>query len=325
MFLENFKDIDEFIDAFYGTFNSKNEEEDQRSLEEIQRYTIPKQISTNNKEINVVGIDLGTTRCCAAVNRKNGIQTVALENTGERLLPSYVAFDEKHIKCGQIVVYRLRNYSEASVFDIKRIIGRRFENLKVDESWTFEVCNDDGKIFIKTEGFNGDILKMTPEDISAELLKYIKHKTEEFQGQKLFEAVITVPAAFDEAQRKATIEAANLAGWETVQLLPEPVAAAFAYFIDRPIPENSTLLLFDLGGGTLDVCIFKISNGELNIISRSGDPNLGGRDFDSILINYFKEKLKNNYEIILSKSKQFKLMQICQEAKETLTVTNEYL
>uniref|UniRef100_A0A914P1J8 Heat shock protein 70 n=1 Tax=Panagrolaimus davidi TaxID=227884 RepID=A0A914P1J8_9BILA len=321
---ESFPCVDEFLGVLNGTQNAKNDEQSQVSPDSDKGFRIPKRIFTNDENINAVGIDLGTTRCCVAVNRKNGIETALLDNQGQRLLPSYISYDEEHVKCGQIVIDRLRNYANSSVFDTKRIIGRKFENLKIDESWTFEILNDDGGILIQTEDHNKSMLKKKPEEVSAELLELVKQKVEEFQGKKQNETVITVPAAFEETQKLSTIAAANLAGWGKVRLLPEPVAAAFAYFVDRSVPENSKILLFDLGGGTLDVCIFKISKGELSFISQSGDSNLGGRDFDNLLVNYFKEKLKDS-GIILTKSKQYKLMQKCQEAKEALSVTNEYL
>uniref|UniRef100_A0AC34GTC3 Heat shock protein 70 n=1 Tax=Panagrolaimus sp. ES5 TaxID=591445 RepID=A0AC34GTC3_9BILA len=303
-------------------------------------YTFPnKNLIKDSVEINAVGIDLGTTRCCAAVNRKNGINTVALDNKGERLLPSYVAFDEKHEKCGQIVIDRLRNYAKSSIFDVKRIIGKRFNDVKIDNSWPFTVnelitlepktkyCVEDEReenLLIKFISSTGLTLKY-PEEISAVLLKHIKEKVEEFQGKKLTEAVITVPAAFNENQNQATLEAAYIAGWKTIHLLPEPVAAAFAYFINRPIPNNSTLLLFDLGGGTLDVCIFKIQNNQLQIISKTGDSNTGGRDFDNLLIKYFEKKLNKYYKIELDQSKKYKLMIKCQNIKENLSILQEDL
>uniref|UniRef100_A0A914P166 Heat shock protein 70 n=1 Tax=Panagrolaimus davidi TaxID=227884 RepID=A0A914P166_9BILA len=246
------------------------------------------------QDVDAVGIDLGTSRCCVAVNRKNGIATVALENTGERLLPSYVAYDEENTKCGQIVIDRLRYFSEATIFDSKRIIGKCIVN--IDKMWPFKIVNINNQptIILKTE--RGEI-RQSATEVAAVLLKYMKAKAEEFQGKKLSKVVITVPAAFTEAQEAATKEAATLAGWKTVTLLPEPIAASFAYFIDRPIPNNSILLLFDLGGGTLDVCVFKIINNQIQIISKNGDSKLGGRDFDNILMDYFSNKLNLDYDI----------------------------
>uniref|UniRef100_A0A914PEJ7 Heat shock protein 70 n=1 Tax=Panagrolaimus davidi TaxID=227884 RepID=A0A914PEJ7_9BILA len=301
--------------------------------------------TTMNQDVDAVGIDLGTSRCCVAVNRKNGIHTVALENTGERLLPSYVAYDEENIKCGQIVIDRLRYFSEATVFDSKRIIGKCIVN--ADKIWPFKIVNINNQptIILKTE--RGEI-RQSPTEVAAVLLKYMKTKAEGFQGKKLSKVVITVPAAFTEAQQAATKEAAILAGWETVKLLPEPIAASFAYFFDRPIPNNSILLLFDLGGGTLDVCVFKIINDKIQIISKNGDSKLGGRDFDNILMDYFSNKLNLDYdisklginmlnlnndnsankliyedEISKLKNKKFKLLMECQKIKHNLSVRNE--
>uniref|UniRef100_A0A914QQD7 Heat shock protein 70 n=1 Tax=Panagrolaimus davidi TaxID=227884 RepID=A0A914QQD7_9BILA len=277
------------------------------SYELFETYAFPHIIRSNFDTINAIGIDLGTTRCCAAVNRRNGIGTVALDNQGERLLPSYVAYDEKNVKFGRIVIDRLRDHSKASVFDSKRYIGKKFRDINIDNNCILKLVSTGNmpknnntnyykmkynEIYFEIESYSGKVLKR-PEEVSADLLKRIKERAEEFQGTNLNEVVITVPAAFTEAQNEATYVAAKLAGWDLIRFLPEPVAAAFGYFIDRSIPNNSTVLLFDLGGGTLDVCIFKIQNNELVIISRSGDPNLGGRDFDNILIKYFRDKMKN--------------------------------
>uniref|UniRef100_A0AC35FNP5 Heat shock protein 70 n=1 Tax=Panagrolaimus sp. PS1159 TaxID=55785 RepID=A0AC35FNP5_9BILA len=282
-------------------------------------YKFPKQIRTNNEKISAVGIDLGTSRCCVAVNRRNGIETVAIENEGGRQLPSYVSFDEPKVKCGQIVVDRLRNHGKSSVFDSKRLIGRDFTAIEVDKTWPFQVINSMDKAIIKIESEVEEIRK-TPEQIAAILLKHLKKIVEEFQGRKLQKAVITIPATFTQAQEEATHLAGILAGWDCVELLPEPIAASFAYFVDRPIPDLSTVLLFDLGGGTLDVCIFKIQNEKIQIISKSGDSNLGGRDFDNILINHFSQRLKNNFGILELESKKYRLMLECQKIKHCLSI-----
>jgi molecular chaperone DnaK (HSP70) len=294
-----------------------------------------------NQDIDAVGIDLGTSRCCVAVNRKRGIETIGLDNTGGRLLPSYVSYDEEHPKCGQTVVDRLRNYSEATVFDSKRIIGKTIIN--IDKIWPFKVVNLNNQptIILKTQ--RGEI-QQTATEVAAVLLKYMKEKAESYQGKKLSKVVITVPAAFTEAQEAATKKAAKLAGWETVTLLPEPIAAAFAYFIDRPIPNNSILLLFDLGGGTLDVCVFKIINDKIQIMAKNGDSKLGGRDFDNLLMDFFSNKLnmdygvsklgnnvlnlnENNSENMLNlkdiRDKKFKLLMESQKIKHNLSVHNE--
>uniref|UniRef100_A0AC34FRS2 Uncharacterized protein n=1 Tax=Panagrolaimus sp. ES5 TaxID=591445 RepID=A0AC34FRS2_9BILA len=288
------------------------------SAELSKPYDIPKRIKINNSQINAVGIDLGTTRCCVAVNRKNDVETAKIDDIGDRLLPSYVELGQRNPICGQLAVNRLRNHSKSTVFDTKRIIGRDFVDIEIDENWPFEVINTENKPVIRLESRD-----ITAEEVAGMLLKHVKNKCQEFQGKELSEAVITVPAAFTDAQKDATIFAAKLAGFITVELLPEPIAAAFAYFIDRPIPNNSTVLLFDLGGGTLDVCIFKIQNNHIQIISRSGNLNLGGRDFDNLLFNHFWSKLNIEHKIESLGNKKYVLMSKCQDIKHSLSVTTE--
>uniref|UniRef100_A0AC34F713 Heat shock protein 70 n=1 Tax=Panagrolaimus sp. ES5 TaxID=591445 RepID=A0AC34F713_9BILA len=281
-------------------------------------FDIPQKDELNTANFEAIGIDLGTSRCCAAVNRRNGIQAIPLDYCGERLLPSYISYDEKHVKCGKIVIHRLRNHSKSTIFDSKRMIGRSFNDIEIDENWDFIINHENDNVFLEIDGFYGK-QQLSAEKVTSDLLKYIKQKTEEFQGKKITKAVITVPAAFSEAQKDATMEAANLAGWDDIVLLPEPIAAAFAYFYDRSIPNNSTVLLFDLGGGTLDVCIFKIQNNQIQVISNTGDSKLGGRNFDTILINYFKNLLNANFGISVLAHNKYKLMLKCQEIKEDLS------
>uniref|UniRef100_A0AC34F6E8 Heat shock protein 70 n=1 Tax=Panagrolaimus sp. ES5 TaxID=591445 RepID=A0AC34F6E8_9BILA len=274
-------------------------------------------------KIDAVGIDYGTTKCCAAVYRRNGVESLALDNAS-RILPSYVSFDEENIKCGEVVVQRLRNHSKSTIFDAKRLLGKRLEELKIDKSWEFDFDNEQQKLQIIVDGFGGGKVQKYPEDVSASLLKHIKIKAEEFQGKLLSEAVITIPVAFNEAQKDAIFASALLAGWQKIHLLFEPTAAAIAYFRDKPIPNDSTLLLFDLGGGTLDVCILKISKNVMNIICENGDPNFGGRDFDNILVDFFENKMKEDFGIIVQNEKRHKLLLECQKLKHALSVDNEY-
>uniref|UniRef100_A0A914QEQ7 Uncharacterized protein n=1 Tax=Panagrolaimus davidi TaxID=227884 RepID=A0A914QEQ7_9BILA len=271
-----------------------------------EHFTIPQKPNIKNVEINGIGIDLGTSRCCAAVNRKNKIETVALDNQGQRLLPSYVGFDESKIKCGQLVVDRLR----------------MFEDININSGWPFKIINTGNGVCIEVETAT-ETSRKNPEQIATALLKQIKQKAEAFQGQKLRNVVITVPATFTESQKCATHSAAVLAGWDIVELLPEPVAAVFAYFIDRPIPNNSTFLLFDLGGGTLDVCVFHIANNEIEILSIDGDSQLGGRDFDNVLIDYFLDRLKTEKGINELGDRKYKLIQDCEKIKEDLSAIDK--
>uniref|UniRef100_A0AC34G4T2 Heat shock protein 70 n=1 Tax=Panagrolaimus sp. ES5 TaxID=591445 RepID=A0AC34G4T2_9BILA len=293
-FVESDENVLKVEERLYNTFKY--------SLQELQRffyslitsldktpklYSIPKEIKFENINIKAVGIDLGTSRCCVAVNRINGIETVGIENVGGRLLPSYVSYDEKKIKCGQIVVDRLRRFSKCSVCDIKRFIGKDLAFITVDRIWPFKLLNNsENKMVIRLDTSDGE-MTLTTEEVTSALLQHLKMKTEEFQGKKLTDVVITVPATFTRRQKEATSIAAKLAGWDVVHLLPEPIAASFAYFIDKLISDNSIILLFDLGGGALDVCIFKIVNYQIEIITNCGDSKLGGRDFDNLLMDYF--------------------------------------
>uniref|UniRef100_A0AC34FIT5 Uncharacterized protein n=1 Tax=Panagrolaimus sp. ES5 TaxID=591445 RepID=A0AC34FIT5_9BILA len=285
-------------------------------------YQFPQKVSNYDNQINAVGIDLGTSRCCMAVSRNNKMETVALENAGERPLPSFVSFDEEDVKCGDVVLKGFLKYKEKyTVFDVKRFIGKEFHDIVPDRSWPFQVIEENDKVMIKIEDVNGEVLK-TPEEISAILLKYMKEKAKEFQGKPETKAVLTVPAAFTDSQKKATLESAKLAGWENITLLPEPIAASFAYFNNREIPNNSNVLLFDLGGGTLDVCLFKIINGSLQIISNIGDTCLGGRDIDNLLIRHFTNALKFKYSINVNERvrRKYLLMLECQAIKHNLTI-----
>uniref|UniRef100_A0AC35GH92 Heat shock protein 70 n=1 Tax=Panagrolaimus sp. PS1159 TaxID=55785 RepID=A0AC35GH92_9BILA len=291
----------------------------------VRFYNLSSKTDLSNKNMNAVGIDLGTSRCCAAVRKKNGIETIALDNTGERLLPSFVAYDEEKVICGIVAVKRLRNSYKSTIYDSKRIIGRKINEIEIDSFWPFGLSEKSGKVQLAVQKFNvSDKTQIqgcvSPEEVAADLLKLIKNKAEEIQGTSLKNCVITVPAAFNDSQKAATIKAAEIAGWKDVILLPEPIAAAFAYFHGRPIPSNSNVLIFDLGGGTLDVCIFKIKNDRLQVISNTGDSKFGGRDFDTVLINYFKNALSTKYGINLVKNKKYLLMIKCQEIKESLSI-----
>uniref|UniRef100_A0A914QCC2 Hypoxia up-regulated protein 1 n=1 Tax=Panagrolaimus davidi TaxID=227884 RepID=A0A914QCC2_9BILA len=258
------------------------------------------------------------TRSCVAVNRTNGIQLVAIDNE-KRQLPSYVSFKEKYPICGQLVINQLEFYADSTIFDTKRIIGRNFDEIQIHSSWPFKVIkNDMDKPLIRVKGYEGSIVKH-PEEVTAILLKHMKQKVEEFQGKILDEVVITIPAGFNMDQKIATHVAADLAGFKTVHLLKKPIAVLFAYFVNRPIPPNFYLLLFDLGGGTLDLCIFKVEKNEFKIIANDGDSNLGGRDFDMVLFQHFEKILKSNYKVIFNDKYKYRLAQKCVEIKHTLS------
>uniref|UniRef100_A0AC34FVX8 Uncharacterized protein n=1 Tax=Panagrolaimus sp. ES5 TaxID=591445 RepID=A0AC34FVX8_9BILA len=288
---------------------------------------IPYKLSSYDIENNAVGIDFGTTECCAAVIRKSGPDFVVLDDvTRLRTMPSYISFDEENEKCGQIVVNRMRHQSKYTVYDIKRIIGKKCEEVIVDSLWPFKVISNEkegGSVQIETYTFNGSQELKTPEEIAAVLMKHMKTCLEAYQSKALKSAVITIPSEFTEAQIKATAEAAKIAGWESIDFLPEPIAAAFAYFSEINIPNNSIIIICDCGGGTVDICIAKVSGNQIKILSHAGDPHLGGRDFDKLLFNYFAQKLKNDHNFnVMNSDKRYVLKIKCQDIKHTLSVTN---
>uniref|UniRef100_A0A914R7B0 Hypoxia up-regulated protein 1 n=1 Tax=Panagrolaimus davidi TaxID=227884 RepID=A0A914R7B0_9BILA len=179
--------------------------------------------------------------------------------------------------------------------------------------------------FIKCETTIGT-RKICPEHIAAALFEYIKEKVEEFEGSQRDRVMITIPSTLTDSQKDSTCVAAIIAKFDVVDFMPEPVAAAFGYLIDQPPTDhNFTFLLFDLGGGTLDICIFKYERNEIEIFCQNGNQNFGGRDFDNILIDYFSQKFFYDYGINDFGSKKYKLMLECQKIKEILSICDEAL
>uniref|UniRef100_A0A914QSX7 Uncharacterized protein n=1 Tax=Panagrolaimus davidi TaxID=227884 RepID=A0A914QSX7_9BILA len=287
---------------------------------ESEVYTIPKQPSNYNPELNAVGIDFGTTECSAAVIRKNGPDLVILDMvTNLRTTPSYVAFDEEDPKCGQIVVNRMRYWSKYSVFDVKRIMGKNIDEIIIDPLWPFKVIKGKESVFIEVETFAAKETK-SGEEISSVLLNHIKKQIEEYQASNLTDAVITVPSKFTDKQKHSLKTAAELAGLSNVIFLPEPIAAAFAYFTELNILNNANIFVCDFGGGTVDICVAKVINDELKILNSDGDSYLGGRDFDNVLFTYFNGILKHKFNFDVTKdSKKYVLKQKCQGIKHALS------
>uniref|UniRef100_A0A914QPW8 Heat shock protein 70 n=1 Tax=Panagrolaimus davidi TaxID=227884 RepID=A0A914QPW8_9BILA len=281
-----------------------------RFLQSIAKiYPIPKSPTFYDSSLNAVGIDLGTTRSCTAVNKNGKIDVIAIDNS-DRPLPSFVGYEEGLPICGSHVARRMPNYSKHAVFDVKRIIGKPYESVVIDPFWPFKVIKDGYDVKIKTLNSKNNDIFLSPEEISAVLLKHMKLKAEEYKQAVLKEAVITVPVAFNQNQIDATLEAAALAGWETIHILPEPIAACFTYASENEIPANSNVMLFDFGGGTLDICIVRIENEHLQILKSCGDLYLGGRNFDTLLMNHsmlILEKI-HNIDIRNNNYRKYKLL-----------------
>uniref|UniRef100_A0AC35FW19 Heat shock protein 70 n=1 Tax=Panagrolaimus sp. PS1159 TaxID=55785 RepID=A0AC35FW19_9BILA len=238
-------------------------------------------------------------------------------------MPSYISFDEKHTKCGQIVVDRMRYNAKYSVYDTKRIIGKELESISIDPLWPFKISKVQNSVMFEIETLNGKDTK-SPEELSSILLKYIKSKLEAYQNTILTETVITIPSVFSEKQKEATKLAAKIAGFETIHFLPEPVAAAFAYFTEIEIPNQSNILICDCGGGTFDICIAKVDDENFQILNFDGHSYLGGRDFDKMLFTHFSAILKHKYNFdVMKNSKKYVLKQKCQNIKHKLSASED--
>src|SRR5438067_8918568 len=264
----------------------------------------------------IVGIDLGTTYSVVAV--MEGDQPKVLINAqGSRLTPSVVAFTEK----GEILVAQNAKHHQVTnpkntVFSIKRFMGRRHSEVAQEEKMVpYEIVGGPQDfVKVKVRG-----KEYTPEEISAFILQELKKTAEDHLGEKVTEAVITVPAYFNDAQRTATKNAGEIAGLKVLRVLPEPTAAALAYGLDKK--KNEKILVFDLGGGTFDVSVLDVGDGVFEVLSINGNTHLGGDDFDEELINYVAEEFRKQEGIDLRKDPMAlqRLKEACEKAKIELS------
>ena len=248
----------------------------------------------------IIGIDLGTTNSCVAV--MDGDKPRVIENAeGARTTPSIIAYTDKETLVGQPAKRQAITNPKNTLFAIKRLIGRRFTDAEVQrdiEIMPFEISKaDNGDAWVTVKGE-----KLAPPQISAEILKKMKKTAEDFLGEPVTEAVITVPAYFNDAQRQATKDAGRIAGLDVKRIINEPTAAALAYGLDSK-KENQTIAVYDLGGGTFDISIIEIDNfdGEqtFEVRATNGDTHLGGEDFDNRVINYLVEEFKKEQGVDL--------------------------
>ena len=282
------------------------------------------------KDEYIIGIDLGTTYTCAAVMRNNKIEVIQ-NSQGKRLTPSCVSFkgNERHI--GDAAKLKSVSNLKNTIYSIKRIIGRNYSDEIVQKDiklWPFKIIKDSSKDkpLIEVE-YKGKKEKYYPQQISAMVLGYVKKYAEDFVGEEVKKVVITVPAYFNEAQKKATKEAGEIAGLEVIRILNEPTAAAIAYGFDinNKLNEKKNILVFDLGGGTYDVSILQLEKNKFNVLSINGDTHLGGDDFDNKLVEYCMKLFKDETGIDISNNQKAltKLKNECQKCKEQLSIVNE--
>ncbi|MBD1912549.1 MULTISPECIES: molecular chaperone DnaK [unclassified Leptolyngbya] len=266
----------------------------------------------------VVGIDLGTTNSCVAV-MEGGKPTVIANAEGFRTTPSVVAFDPKtkERRVGQIAKRQSVINPENTFYSVKRFIGRRFDEVTHETTEVpYKVLNVNGnvKLDCTAEG-----KQFAPEEISAQVLRKLVEDASKYLGETVTQAVITVPAYFNDSQRQATKDAGKIAGIEVLRIINEPTAASLAYGMDKK--NNETVLVFDLGGGTFDVSILEVGEGVFEVMATSGDTHLGGDDFDKKIVDYLAESFRSQEGIDLRKDKQAlqRLTEAAEKAKIELS------
>lgn len=269
----------------------------------------------------VIGIDLGTTYSCVGVYRNGHVEIIA-NDQGNRITPSWVSFTNTERLIGEAAKNQAALNPERAIFDVKRLIGRKFDDPEVQRDIKFlpyKVVNKEGKPYIQVTIRDGEIKVFSPEEISAMILGKMKETAEAYLGKKIKDAVVTVPAYFNDAQRQATKDAGIIAGLNVARIINEPTAAAIAYGLDKKAEKN--ILVYDLGGGTFDVSILAIDNGVFEVLATSGDTHLGGEDFDHRVMDYFIKLIKKKYDKDISKDNKAlgKLRRECERAKRALS------
>ena len=269
----------------------------------------------------VIGIDLGTTNSCVAI--MDGSQSRVVENAeGARTTPSIVAFTDDERLVGQPAKRQAVTNPENTIFGVKRLIGRRLDDsdlAKDNKNMPFSVVDGgNGDAWVEAKGD-----KYSPSQVSAFILQKMKETAESYLGEEVDQAVITVPAYFNDAQRQATKDAGKIAGLEVLRIINEPTAAALAYGLDKK--ETKTIAVYDLGGGTFDVTILEIDDGLFEVKSTNGDTFLGGEDFDMRIVNYLADEFKKEHGVDLTKDKMAlqRLKEAAEKAKIELSSASQ--
>jgi molecular chaperone DnaK len=269
----------------------------------------------------VVGIDLGTTNSCVAV-MEGGKPTVIANAEGFRTTPSVVAFAKNGDNLvGQIAKRQAVMNPENTFYSVKRFIGRRFEEITNEATEvSYKVLSSGGNVKVDSPGAGK---QFAPEEISAKVLRKLVEDASKYLGETVTQAVITVPAYFNDSQRQATKDAGKIAGIDVLRIINEPTAASLAYGFDKK--SNETILVFDLGGGTFDVSVLEVGDGVFEVLSTSGDTHLGGDDFDKKIVDFLAEKFKKDEGIDLRKDKQAlqRLTEAAEKAKIELSSVSQ--
>ena len=272
-----------------------------------------------------IGIDLGTTYSCVGVWQNNRVEIIA-NDQGNRTTPSYVAFTSEERIIGDAAKNQVAMNCENTVFDAKRLIGRKFTDELVQKDmkhWPFVVKADPSdKPIIEVE-YKGERKEFSAEEISSMVLMKMKETAEAYLGKEVKNAVITVPAYFNDSQRQATKDAGAISGLNVLRIINEPTAAAIAYGLDKSGTSSGekNVLIFDLGGGTFDVSVLSIEDGIFEVKATAGDTHLGGEDFDNRMVDYFLQEFKRKFKKDMTSNNRSmrRLRTACERAKRTLS------
>ena len=273
-----------------------------------------------------IGIDLGTTYSCVAIFQNDRVEIIA-NDQGNRTTPSYVSFDNNERYIGDGAKNLSSKNPKNTVFDAKRLIGRKFDDPCVQhdlKNFPFKIEGDkNGSCSIKVS-YEGEEKSFVPEEISAMILTKMKETAESYLGKTVKKAVVTVPAYFNDSQRQSTKDAGSIAGLEVLRIINEPTAAAIAYGLDKKSVEQN-ILIFDCGGGTFDVSILTIDDGIFEVKATGGDTHLGGEDIDDRLVEWCKKELKKKHNVDISNNHRAlrRLRTSCERAKRSLSSTQQ--
>jgi L1 cell adhesion molecule like protein len=270
-----------------------------------------------------VGIDLGTTYSCVAIYQNDRVEIIA-NDQGNRTTPSYVAFTDRERLIGDAAKNQSSMNVTNTVFDAKRLIGRKFDDATVQSNikhFPYKVVSGEQKKPMIEVEFKGETKRFSAEEISSMVLMKMKDIAEAYVGSPVTNAVVTVPAYFNDSQRQATKDAAKIAGLDVKRIINEPTAAAIAYGLDKVEKGDKTVLIFDLGGGTFDTSILSIDDGVFEVLATAGDTNFGGEDLDNRIVDYFAEEIKRKHKKNIKENPRSlrRLRTACERAKRTLS------
>ena len=277
---------------------------------------------------NAIGIDLGTTYSCVAV-WINGKVEIIPNDMGERTTPSYVAFTEEERLIGDAAKNQVTKNPVNTIFDAKRLIGRKFDDHIVQEDirlWPFKCVKEENGDRPQIQvTYQKEVKKFFAEEVSAMVLTKMKKIAEDYLGGTVNDAIITVPAYFNDSQRQATKDAGKISGLNVLRIINEPTAAAIAYGLDKNFKEERNVLIFDLGGGTFDVSILTLEEGLFEVRATNGHTHLGGEDFDNRLVEYCcgEFRRKNNIDLKENPKALRRVRAACEKAKRTLSASTQ--